>query len=210
MTGQTETSTSGDWLYKVGITTGWTYGDVQGTCEEIEYNEETFPDSPHILCADLVDLQSEPGDSGSPVFTYSGTLTSGTGTMRGILIGEHDTDLGDHDSWIVSISTIENDLQVSLLAYNPPSPIAQISGPTSVRTGMECTWSASGSTGYGTKSYEWKWNGSFVGDEVEYTRIVSSSGTLSLKVTDDIDRTDSTSIEVTASANGPTPPQCTF
>lgn len=55
----------GEVLNKVGRTTGWTQGPVVFTCVNIPfwvYSNQT------LLCQDEYDAQTDPGDSGSPVF----------------------------------------------------------------------------------------------------------------------------------------------
>jgi hypothetical protein len=53
---------------KVGISTGWTYGQVSGTCirEDVGGTDITY------LCQTEVQMGSTSGDSGSPVFIRDG------------------------------------------------------------------------------------------------------------------------------------------
>lgn len=61
----------GQEVNKVGRTTGWTYGDVTDTCEHWEH-----PGNVWALCQWEANYGSADGDSGSPVFTWSGTGTN--------------------------------------------------------------------------------------------------------------------------------------
>jgi hypothetical protein len=207
MTGQGYNNASGEWLHKVGSKTGWTYGQVVDVCDDFTVGGVT------MICGDRVDFSVDVGDSGSPVFTYNGsTTTDGTAAeMRGILFGRKDIGFPGSgvDGYLSDLAAIETELGVTLLAYQPNGPVANISGPTSVATNMECTWSGSQSTGF-MRWFTWKWNGVVVGDSEEYTRIVTASGTLSLTVTDALNQTNTTNISVTASGGGPQPPQCSW
>jgi hypothetical protein len=60
----------GDFLSKVGRTTGYTAGEVIETCEDVNQNGSNFT----ILCQYRVEAVSNKGDSGSPVFTWSSAL----------------------------------------------------------------------------------------------------------------------------------------
>jgi hypothetical protein len=70
---------SGSIVYKVGRTTGGTFGSVTGTCcdSNVLFSKVT------MLCQDRVAASAGPGDSGAPVFIQSG----GVATLAGILWG---------------------------------------------------------------------------------------------------------------------------
>lgn len=70
---------AGQQLNKMGRTTGWTYGSVTNTCVDISVSGTNIT----LLCQELVNGGSQGGDSGSPVFTYSGN----NATLYGILWG---------------------------------------------------------------------------------------------------------------------------
>jgi hypothetical protein len=74
---------SGSIVYKVGRTTGGTFGSVTGTCcdSNVLFSKVT------MLCQDRVAAGAGPGDSGSPVFIQSG----GVATLAGILWGGNGT-----------------------------------------------------------------------------------------------------------------------
>ncbi|HEV8599363.1 MAG TPA: hypothetical protein VGQ69_08400 [Gemmatimonadales bacterium] len=79
------TPIQGQFLNKVGRTTGWTQGKVVATCENVDITDSDITQ----LCQGLVDAFVDGGDSGSPVF---GFYTDGTVFLGGILWGSS-TDL---------------------------------------------------------------------------------------------------------------------
>lgn len=61
----------GDYLGKVGRTTGWTEGEVCDTCVDVNANDQNGNDTGiTLLCQDQVAASSGAGDSGSPVFSW--------------------------------------------------------------------------------------------------------------------------------------------
>lgn len=56
----------GDYLDKMGRTTGWTFGRVQRTCQDIRIG------GGWVLCQDRANYGRAGGDSGSPVFMWHG------------------------------------------------------------------------------------------------------------------------------------------
>lgn len=76
---------NGQRLEKVGIQTGWTGGDVTGTCEDIENSAGIW-----LLCQDLVAASRANGDSGAPVFQRNGSGSDVT--LYGLLWGAYGSD----------------------------------------------------------------------------------------------------------------------
>jgi hypothetical protein len=74
---QTTTPVVGTYLDKVGRTTGWTTGAVLATCID-----RTVTPTVRILCQDQVSAEAQGGDSGSPVFRWTGQTT---GAFAGIV-----------------------------------------------------------------------------------------------------------------------------
>lgn len=74
----TATPVSGSYLDKVGRTTGWTSGPVGQTCMD----QTVIFTTTRILCQDEVEVDALPGDSGSPVFQWTGQTT---GAFAGIV-----------------------------------------------------------------------------------------------------------------------------
>jgi hypothetical protein len=54
-------------VYKVGIATGWTAGEVTETCEDM------YLGGIITFCAAVTDLENDDGDSGAPFFTWDGS-----------------------------------------------------------------------------------------------------------------------------------------
>lgn len=70
----------GNEVNKVGRTSGWTFGQVSATCVDTGVQGSNIV----LLCQTFVDAGVGSGDSGSPVFTWTG---GGTVTLVGILWG---------------------------------------------------------------------------------------------------------------------------
>jgi hypothetical protein len=60
-------------ITKVGATTGRTAGTIQMTCQDVNV---LTPSNKWILCADIANYASAPGDSGSPVFNIMGATNN--------------------------------------------------------------------------------------------------------------------------------------
>lgn len=76
----TSASAVGQEVNKVGRTTGWTFGPVDATCVDVSVSGSNIAQ----LCQDIVLGGVGSGDSGSPVFAWSG---SSSVSLRGILWG---------------------------------------------------------------------------------------------------------------------------
>jgi hypothetical protein len=66
---------------KIGRTTGWTFGQINATCATVNVSGSNITQ----LCQSIVSAGVGAGDSGSPVFSWSGT--GGNITLLGILWG---------------------------------------------------------------------------------------------------------------------------
>lgn len=88
----------GTWLDKTGRTSGSTYGQVTQSCVTIG----------NLVCQDISDIWSEPGDSGSPIVYWTGGASGYDAELYGILWG------GPNGNWNVTYSSrlggIEADL----------------------------------------------------------------------------------------------------
>ncbi|HEX2092955.1 MAG TPA: hypothetical protein VHG28_11155 [Longimicrobiaceae bacterium] len=71
----------GEYLDKIGRTTGWTYGRVSSTCANVNVSGSDITQ----LCQNIVGAAVNSGDSGSPVFYWSGS--GGNVTFYGLLWG---------------------------------------------------------------------------------------------------------------------------
>ena len=175
-------------------TTGWTYGAVEDTCEDYLVNGIVR------RCSDRVDYSSDEGDSGSPVFK----LVSGSAHLRGIHFGYIGWPFSD--GLMSNLGQVETD-QGELVVYDPGPPVVTITGPTSVKTGLLCTWTASISAGI--EPFTYSWSGLFSGSTESIEKVTVSSGWLNVSVTDWKSRTSQTSVYITVDSNGPTPSGCT-
>jgi len=200
MTSRWEHTIENETLHKIGLQTGWTYGNVEDTCHDNEV-EGTV-----IECTDRVDFSAKPGDSGSPVFSYNGGV-GGSGQLRGVVwVTWYNPIGGDHDGLMSDLYQIEQRLG-GLVTYDPGPPSVAIDGPLSVKTGLMCTWTASITGGIDPFVYEW--TGLFTGDTEAIDRVATTSGWLYLEITDWKGRTANTSEYITVSPSGPSPPGCT-
>ena len=95
-------SDKNDVLDKMGRTSGWTFGWVKETCEDIAGETGV-----RILCADVVRMVSGRGDSGGPVFKFDSS--DGTAEFRGIVYAMRD--IRASDEW--GRETIFQDLEQS-------------------------------------------------------------------------------------------------
>lgn len=68
--GKASYPSTGQYMDKVGRTTGWTYGEVSKTCVDVRI--ETYR---NLLCQEYAKYGSAGGDSGSPVFLWHGDNT---------------------------------------------------------------------------------------------------------------------------------------
>jgi hypothetical protein len=82
ITGRAGAPMVGDFVHKVGRTTGWTFGTVIGTCMDVNEDVDVT-----LFCQSLVQLGGGPGDSGSPVFTV---LPGNKARLVGLLWGGGD------------------------------------------------------------------------------------------------------------------------
>lgn len=194
ISGRREVSIENEILHKIGKKTGWTYGAVEDTCGDY-YTSGWWK-----LCSDRVDYSSGAGDSGAPVFKYS----AGQAELRGIHFAYWPWPFSD--GVMSRLSQIEEDLG-ELAVFDPGPPTVSIAGPTSVRTGVLCTWTASVSNGIDPYSYDW--TGLWAGTYSNVSGVAASSGWLNLQVTDLLGRTASTMQYITVTPDGPVPPGCT-
>jgi hypothetical protein len=91
----------GGWLLvgtridKMGRTTGWTWGEVTETCVDIpDWFVEYYGPGTSLLCQTEANYNSDPGDSGAPVFTWP--LYGDEVTLRGIHVGRYTRE----DGWV--------------------------------------------------------------------------------------------------------------
>ena len=113
----------GEELDKVGQRTGWTYGNVEETCEDKQQTGGTW-----ILCSGQIRFAVGGGDSGSPVFQYVGSIdsTEGSANLVGILWGGEEqpnrTERLFRTGWISNWGKIKTDLGEFLLVCDYVEP----------------------------------------------------------------------------------------
>lgn len=78
----------GQYLEKVGRTTGWTVGDVAETCVAVDIPLTDIT----MLCTDFVKALAQPGDSGSPVFWMDWGYPFWEVRLHGVLWGRRFVD----------------------------------------------------------------------------------------------------------------------
>lgn len=105
----------GETLDKIGVATGWTFGDVTNTCEDKTFSSNATG-TYRVLCTDEVDAYIDFGDSGSPLFEWRDSLTA---ELRGIVIGKESD--ANWPMYISDLRQIEIDLG-PLVVTSPGEP----------------------------------------------------------------------------------------
>jgi len=82
----------GQYVHKVGRTTGWTWGQITATC--VDQNAYDWPNSKITECGYEADFTNEFGDSGAPVFM----LLGGGYNQQGDLVGLVGTVIGNSET----------------------------------------------------------------------------------------------------------------
>src|SRR5689334_16506393 len=141
---------------KVGRTTGWTRGVVTQTCSAQTVGDAVTGITTVILCSDVVTSSAVGGgDSGAPVLIppgsdpnvqafgilFAGTTGGGTCTSNCTYL---------FSDW----SAIETHLPRTFDYNTPGAGSVSISGPTTVRSGMTCHWTAT-ATGIDNPQFTW-------------------------------------------------------
>ncbi len=129
--GETSNWVDGSELDKIGRTTGWTYGRVNGTCQTINVADSNVT----LFCQYRVNrilgqthTMSDNGDSGSPVFRWLGSTVS----LSGILWGGPD----DGSAFVFSpINQVEQELGPLTTVF--PTPTCKAEGVV-CELGAEC------------------------------------------------------------------------
>ena len=178
-------ATLGMSLNKVGRTTGWTYGNVTSTCQDINVANTNIT----LFCQNVVNAGSAGGDSGSPVFFWFGNSYV---VLHGILWGGDGTNfayspLGQVEQELGPLSTSKLVPPIARFNYtsnNPPF-------------GSSFTFNAGSSydpDGGSIVSYRWSFNGSIqTTTSSSVTRTLpAGSNTVQLTVTDNEGATSTT------------------
>lgn len=204
----------GEPVYKVGRSTGRTFGNIEYPCVLL-----TKTDGRKFICQGLANYYSDEGDSGGPVFRLTSSTTA---TALGTTYYRYVTGLPWNQVWHGVFSPIGSIANYSYypgggyifdpslgtsapFVPNPPSPpsyFASISGPDVVGPSMFCTWYSG--TNVEDPSYEWFADGVSVGTDPSLVRVSSSGFLLELHVWNPVtgaDRWDS--MEITVDENAP-------
>ena len=193
-------------LQKMGRVSGWAWGRVLETCEDVKIDGVTR------LCSDLTELNTKPGDSGAPVFSWiSGDSAA---TLVGINFASKHKRLKKCalfckkfvGAYISNLGQVQKDLG-EFWAYDPGPPrIVQIRGPSNIKPATPCSWAGLVSGGL-KPSYEW--SGVLTGYSNPVKGTVSESGYLKLTVRDLFARSDRDSIHITVSDDAKVCPRIT-
>lgn len=140
ITGQNTNVFENEQLQKVGRTTGWSYGNVEDTCND--YSIQGWV----RLCSDRVDFAVQEGDSGSPVFYWK---SDGTADLRGIVFGWQGFPY--NDGLMSNLGQIGRDLG-PLRVHRVQ---AHISGPTSAPPNSTRTWTGAAFGGKPPFTFAW-------------------------------------------------------
>lgn len=119
----------GDTVHKMGAAAGWTYGTIAQTCDEIGLDPDGDGSTDYIItCAYETDFRLDEGDSGGPVFYWSG---GDNVTLVGVAVG-HDGTITEvaGDGYFASLGAIDDDLGLMLVEDEPVN--AFIPGPLTV------------------------------------------------------------------------------
>ena len=104
------TPSVGDTVNKVGITTGWTSGEVVDTCAQTE-----LPNSDRVLLCQtiVINMEADLGDSGAPVFEITNSPNNDDVELLGILWGAFNADGDPTVTWISPVGNVYLDLGMS-------------------------------------------------------------------------------------------------
>lgn len=178
--GDVATAWVGMYADKVGYVTGWTRGTVTQTCKDVKV---PIPGGGHfvVLCSGLVDTAKAcNGDSGSPVFKgFAGSDIRPLGILFAGLCSATDAHFYYSDFYNIRLHLGRT---FDPAVFTPELDI-NISGPSSVYPGANCTWSVI-RTG-GDYPFTYQWSGILSGSLSQVSGAISSSGWLHVTVMDD-------------------------
>lgn len=169
---------------KVGRSTGWTRGEISGTCVTVKVGEGSS--AYVVICAEEVeDAAVDGGDSGAPVFFSSSGVPGSALYPYGILFAG---ELGCSSNCIYYFSAFDV-LEMHLgrtFDTKVATITAEIVGPSEVQEHQHCLWSADAHGGLGSLSYEWRKDDALVSqtDVYETMDTGDTSFLLTLTVTD--------------------------
>ena len=188
-------------INKVGSTTGWTWGDVAGTCVDgyILMNGYTNV----IRCEDEADYVADHGDSGAPVFFLS---AAGDGTEITFLGLHSNREFFGSRARYSRQSRIQSDLGGNWSMLGGQASLqASLGGPSFVSNSPSCNlvYSANASGGSGSYTYSWSTSGTIkqnYGYSIVAAFPTEGSHTVAVTVTDSQSHTVGQQMVVTSSA----------
>lgn len=170
----------GQEVQKVGITTGWTYGNVTSTCVD-HYRGSYFPFDV-TRCAYAANYISNEGDSGGPVFKWSST--SGNSAL---LMGTNFGQVGA-DAVFSKFSRIKSEMGGTMVvAYVDERPLgAAISGPNYLPVQTAGQWMANQYGGTPPYTFAWTVDGQTITNTsiLNFTFQTTGARSINLTLTD--------------------------
>ena len=150
------TPTTGEQLNKIGAYSGWTYGNVNGTCEDVHEGSQM------VFCAGKAHFFSRHGDSGSPVFSWDGEDDA---TLYGIVIAIDCSDCPhDYDTFFSTMSGITTDLGSMTatidITLGTPSVTPSMSGGNPVLSWSAVSAPNAGANATSYRTYRSTWDAS--------------------------------------------------
>ncbi len=202
------TPVQGYWVFKVGRTTGLTYGQVTDVCwtGPVGY-QDRFEQWYYVtlICQARAQYSQGLGDSGSPVVWpyYAGHVVA-VGLHWG---GSPDTaGFSPGAAWRDELGEEVGATLYTDYGHSPPPSVTIDDGPSIVHPDWYCTWHASASGG--SPPYSYTWSGVLSGTGSTVGGILSSSGDLRVTVEDDAENTDTEYKYITVSESAPYHPNC--
>jgi hypothetical protein len=190
ITGEQLYPVAGDYVDKVGYRTGWTRGRLNNTCVDL-----WGVDGGWRFCSDQAAYYTDHGDSGSPVFIDPGDGNSIT--LVGINWGSDGSQAA-----FSPLGGIRQDFGF-IKTFNPPL-VATMTGASTVRPNVTCTWRATVTGGTMPYTYDWRRNTVSVGSGNQYTANTGTSGFyLQVIVTDAASGATQAARQVTVSSSAP-------
>lgn len=175
----------GQRVEKIGITTGWTWGNIAGTCADGYIAQNGAINV--IRCEYEADYVADHGDSGGPVFMIE---PQGNG-LEVILVGIHSNrEAAGSRARFSKLSRIMSDLGGTWEVTGGPGSLrGTLEGPTTVRASSMCSFQyiAFINGGAGGYSYNWSTSGTITqnnGSSILATFPTAGSYWVAVTVTD--------------------------